>query len=168
MTTKIKVIAFDLFGTVFDPSGVPIEEKREYVRQFTNKEFSPMKLPYSWREIPAFPDSKEGIELLRSRYKVITCSNWDYSTTCGALYHSNIRVDGIIQLSEIRCYKPKLAAYAHICDAFLVEPSEVLFITGNKGGPDNTGAPEKIGMRTILIRHGWPNTITELAGEMGC
>ena len=164
----IKVIAFDLFGTVFDHSGVPVEQKREYVRRFTSERYFPMRLPDSWGSIPAFPDAREGIQLLRTKYKVITCSNWDWHTTRACLRHNQIEVDGIIDLFDISAYKPKLITYAYICDKMQVEPGEVLFVTGNKGGPDNMGGPEKIGMKTILIRHGWPKDIIELAGEMGC
>ncbi len=162
----IKVIACDLFGTLADPSGVPLEEKQAYVKRFTAKVYETMKLPVSWRHIPTFPDTKTGIQLLRTKYRVVTCSNWDYVTTWNWLRNNEIEVDDIIELRDISAYKPKLITYAHICDVMEVDPSEVLFVTGNKGGPDNMGAPEKIGMKSILIRNGWPNDLIELAGEI--
>lgn len=166
MTTK--VIAFDLFGTVFDPIFAKAKDRAKYIERMTAKSYEKMRLPKAWQKLPAFPDAKDGIALLRNKFKVVTCSNWDFETTVDCLSFNNIDVDYVVDISWVRAYKPKLVTYAHICDVMQVEPGEVLFVTGNKGGPDNTGAPEKIGMKTILIRHGWPNTITELAGEMGC
>lgn len=164
----IKVVALDWFGTVVNPIDVPKVEIQDYVRRTKHPVYHRMYLPTSWEKIPAFPDSKEGIELLRTRFKVVTCSNWNYGAIRNCLVYNGIEVDKIIEPEEVQAYKPSLVTYALICDKMQVNPDEVLFVTGNKGGPDNTGAPEKIGMKTILIRHGWPNNLIELAGEMGC
>lgn len=172
MTTKIKVIAFDVLGTIINPAKALKDDIIKYVKHvntwYMPEFYKPVDIPFYWRELDAFPDAKEGIELLARHYDIVTCSNWDVDSTNAVLEHNDISVDGIINLEERRTFKPQLCAYASICDYASRKPEEVLFVTGNKGGPDNTGAPEKIGMKTILIRHGWPNTIIELAGEMGC
>jgi FMN phosphatase YigB (HAD superfamily) len=71
----IKLIAFDLFGTVFDLFTVPKDEIRDYIQQVRRETWEPLRLPESWVNIPLFEDSKEGLKRLKTKYKLVTCSN---------------------------------------------------------------------------------------------
>ena len=64
-----RVIAFDVFGTVFDLSSTPRGEVAAYAQHLrTCRErccWLPLDLPASWRSLPAHPDAAEGIRRLR-------------------------------------------------------------------------------------------------------
>lgn len=165
---QIKVVAFDCFGTVFDLSDTPRDEIRDYIRQVRRPEWAPLDLPASWAELPAFPDSAEGIERLRSRYMVVTCANGPLGLLATMSKRSGVTWDAIIPLELNRVYKPDLRAYRSVAEIMGVEPGEVLIVTGNEGSPDLV-APKEIGMQTMRIRDpdGGPQTIIELAELLG-
>lgn len=160
---EIKVIAFDLFGTVLDLPAVDRQEVRDYIAQVRRPEWSPLELPKSWENIPAHADSATGIDRLRKRYIVVTCSNAPLGLQARMLKHNGICVDAIIPLEMVKAYKPDLKAYQLIADLLGVQPSEVLMVTGNDGSPD-LEYPKRIGMNTQRIRGSdGPQTIPELA-----
>lgn len=162
----IKVIAFDVFGTVFDLSGVDRDEIRAYARHIKKEIWSPLHLPKSWETLPAHPDSKEGIELLRKKYFVCTCSNGPLGLLSKLSKHNDISWDAIIPLELNRVYKPKLRAYMTVCEVLNVQPEEVCMVTANKDFGD-LEASESLGMTPKLIRYEGDNII-DLAMGMGC
>jgi len=162
---SLKVIAFDLFGTVFDASGVDLEERRAYIRHVRKHqlEWRPLVLPQSWRTIPAHPDSAEGLRMLRDAgFQVVTLTNWPREQIEAASANAGIEWDRMILLENYRCYKPTLGAYGAVAEEMGCETAETLMVTANPGSGDDT-KPLLIGMQTQVIRHGTPNTIIELA-----
>lgn len=172
--SKIKVVAFDLFGTVFDLSGVPKQEIRDYIAHIRKPKWSPLALPESWKQLPPHPDSKEGIHRIARKIPVVACSNARYRFTSNLLSDCGINMphdDYPMRITEIQnyqVYKPDPQAYLAVCEQFGPEPHEVLMVTGNEGSPDVEGA-RAVGMQSILIRQpGTPQTIIELAELLGC
>lgn len=158
----IKVVAFDLFGTVFDMTSVPRWQIDDYIAQVRAPEWSPLKLPDDWEYLRRFPDAWKGLQQLRkSRLAVVTCSNAPRKLTkslCGVL-----AFDGYTDIAANRVYKPHPQAYLAICQQFKCMPADVLMVTGNAGSPDIEGA-RAVGMQSILIRQpGTPPTIEALA-----
>lgn len=166
---SIKVIAFDLFGTVFDASTVDRDEVLAYVRHVRNDcvEWLPLLLPASWSDIPAHPDSAEGLRMLRAAgFKVVTCTNWPECQIDAASNNADIEWDHKVLLERYRIYKPHLSAYAAICQELGVAADEVLMVTANPGAGDDT-RPALIGMKSQVIREpGTPETIIELAKQL--
>lgn len=163
----IKVIAFDLFGTVFDPATADKADIHRYVdciRASAWTDLGNVSFPSFWN-IKPFPDSVEGLGRLRKDFKIVAASNWYPALVESVSDDNKIIWDAIMDFREVKAFKPKLVTYAHICDKMRVRPDEVLFITGNKGAGDDTN-PQKIGMRSILIRqpeYGYPTDIISLA-----
>lgn len=156
MFDNIKVIAFDLFGTVFNADGVSHEEKDAYVnhvRQYRTTQFwRPLHLPTSWQAMPPHADSAPGIRKLRILgYKCVTLTNWPYYQIQAASQNARIEWDQMILLERYRVYKPSLVAYAAAAERTRVLPSEVLMVTANPGAGDDT-YPARIGMRSLVIR----------------
>jgi len=170
-----KVIAFDLFGTVFDASGVDPEERRAYIRHVRKHPhdsgnsrvcWEPLILPKSWQTMPAHPDSAEGLRLLRAAgFKVVTLTNWPREQIEAASANAGIEWDRLILLEKCRCYKPTLGAYWAVAEEMGCETRETLMVTANPGSGDDTN-PLLIGMQTQVIRHGSPATIIELAEQL--
>ena len=172
----IKVVAFDLFGTVFDPQSVHERDREIYIHALkhwrTHRQYIPLH-PVSidsFTRMQPYPDAKQGIAWLREmKFKVVAASNIHSLVTDSASFIQNIRWDGIMPYERMEIYKPDLAAYAAICDAAKCLPSEVLFVTGNHG-PHSIGddtEPLKIGMQTAKIRRDSPiQTIIDLAATL--
>lgn len=158
----IKVIAFDVFGTVFDLSGVDREEIRAYAHHIRKPEWSPLHLPRSWETLPAHPDAAMGIKWLREKYLVVTCSNGPLGLLSRLSKHNNVSWDAIIPIEMKKVYKPNPRAYLTVCDLLNVNPDEVMMVTANKDFGD-LEATDALGMQPMLIRNpGTPKTIIEL------
>jgi 2-haloalkanoic acid dehalogenase type II len=162
------VIAFDVFGTVFDLSSIDRQEVRDYARHIRQTEWQPLKLPAHWERLPAHPDSREGIERLRQNHIVVTCSNGPLGLLAKLSKHNGISWDAIIPLELNRVYKPNQRAYMTVCQVLNVQPTDVMMVTANKDFGD-LEASAKLGMKPMLIRDGdgdGPKTIIELAESL--
>lgn len=165
---NLKVIAFDVFGTVFNLDNIPRQEIKDYVHHIRQPEWKPLALPSSWELMPIHPDSIEGVRRLRNKFKVVTCSNGPVKMLRALSRNAGIEWDCFIPLEENRVYKPDLRAYGTICETMGVDASEVLMVTANETSGD-LEAPLKIGMNTMEIRGlEGPKTIIELAELLGC
>lgn len=170
---RISVVAFDVFGTVFDLSGVSGFELRNYVDQIERPEWMPLLLPEPWERLPAHPDAREGINRLRGEYVVVTCSNGPLGLLAMMSKNAGLCWDAIVPLEMNRVYKPDRRAYLTVCEVFDVPPESVLMVTANpKLGRNDFGdvqAARLVGMQSVLIRHeGGPRDIIELAERLGC
>ncbi len=162
----IKVIAFDCFGTVFDMSGVPSGDIVNYVNHVRHEDFTPYVFPDSWWRLKAHPDSAEGIKKLQlAGFKCVALSNGS-STLIGHISILNgINWDHIVDLIAHRVYKPHLGAYRTIQADLGTPPEETLMVTANPTFGDLEGS-SAVGMQSHVIRHGYPNTILELAASL--
>lgn len=162
---RVDVIAFDLFGTVFDMRYAPSEEIKAYAEHIRKPEWSPLRLPTAWQSMPAFSDSCDGIDRLRDDFCVVTCSNAPLGLQIALCKHAGIQFDGMIPLELSRVFKTNPRAYLTICDVMDVAPSRVLMVTANKTFGD-LEASSSLGMQSVLIRgESRFSTIRDLAKE---
>ena len=162
----IKVIAFDVFGTVFDLSRVDIEEIRAYAAHIRQPGWSPLHLPKSWETLPAHADAAEGIERLRSNFFVVTCSNGPLGLLAKLSKHNGISWDAIIPLELNKVFKPNGKAYLTVCEVLGMLPEEVMMVTANYKFGD-LEASKALGMEPMYIRGASPvRDIIELAEIM--
>ncbi len=161
------VIAFDLFGTVFDLAGVPHQELKDYAAHIKQPEWSPLHLPASWEFLPAHPDSAEGIARLRRKFAVVSCSNAPLGLQAKMMKRADIRFDCLIPLELNKVFKTNPKAYMTVCEVMGEEPKDVLMVTANEKFGD-LEASRALGMDAILIRGavGVPDII-ELARRLG-
>lgn len=165
----IKVIAFDLFGTVFDLSTTPKDEIKDYIKQVKDDVWKPLVLPQSWKNMPLFDDSIEGLKRLKKKYKVVTCSNAPISLQTSMMSKDLLLLwDNFIDFTEVQAYKPDPKTYSLVYQEMNVRPEECLMVTGNEGSPDLEGA-KAVGMNSIGIRKAKINcdTIIDLAKFLG-
>lgn len=164
----MKVIAFDVFGTVVDFSKVDREDVRAYARHIRKPEWSPLHLPAAWEHLPPHPDSVEGIARLRQKFFVVTCSNGPLGLLAKLSKNAGISWDAIIPLELNRVFKTDPRAYLTVCEVLGVAPADVLMVTANKTFGDIEAATT-LGMQAQLIRgdSGVPS-ITALADKLGC
>lgn len=171
--STIRVVAFDLFGTVFDMSNVPRAEIVAYVDHFEKPEWSPLELPASWEFLPPHPDSRYGIKRIGERFRAVTCSNGPLWLTRGMSDRIGIPWNTIVPLEANRVFKPDPRAYMTVCDVTGVPPQSVLMVTANPrlGRKDygDVEAARAVGMQSVLIRgeSDIPDIIA-LAERLGC
>lgn len=159
----IRVIAFDCFGTVFNMDGVSRDEIAAYVAHVKRNDFSPFRFPQSWYDLKLHPDSADGIsKLQKAGFRCIALSNGSRDLIKHVSVNGGIAWDHIIDLVSHRVYKPHVDAYRTVEKDLGVVPIETLMVTANPTFGDIEGA-ESIGMPSQVIRHGYPNTIVELA-----
>lgn len=170
----LKVIAFDLFGTVFDPSSATLRDMEHYtfrLRAWRNEgRYMPVREVESFRTLKPFDDSSEGLKSIRDAgFKVVAASNIPKCIVEDMCRNAGIEFDAIMEFERYAVYKPALAAYAAVCDLMKCSASEVLFVTGNHGkhGIGDDVEPLKIGMQTAKIRRDSPiQTIIDLAATL--
>lgn len=152
----IKVIAFDVFGTVVDFARTPVEEVKHYARQLKyfkeTKEWKPLDLPQSWENLPTHYDSPIGLNLLRTKYIVVTCSNGPLGLMTKLLKNNYCHFDAIIPLEMNKVYKPDHRAYKTVLDTFNLKPEEMMMVTANRDFGDIEAAKE-LGIQPMYIRN---------------
>jgi HAD superfamily hydrolase (TIGR01493 family) len=161
--SRIRCVAFDCFGTVFDMSGVHNDEIYNYVNHVRRDDFTPFTFPDSWWYLKAHTDSAEGIRRLQSVGLVcVALSNGSRQLINHISLANTIEWNHIVSLIAHRVYKPHRDAYLTIQADLGIVPSETLLVTANPSFGDIEGAAA-VGMQSQVIRHGHPNTIIELA-----
>ena len=148
----IKVVAFDVFGTVVSLDWADRAEIKAYANHIRKPEWSPLTLPESWEHLPPHADSIPGIDCLRPGAMVVTCSNAPLGMMAKLSKNVGLRWDAIIPLELNQVFKPNPKAYLTVCEVLGVAPEEVLMVTANKDFGDIEGA-RSVGMRSVLIRH---------------
>ena len=160
---ELKCLAFDCFGTIFNMQAVQREDIKAYVSHVRSGNFSPYKFPNYWYELPLHADCIEGMRRLQVLgFTCLAFSNASVELIQAICSRTGLRFDGIVDLVAHKCYKPNLGAYTAIQSQFGFEPSEIMIVTANPTFGDTEGATHH-GMRSQVIRHGYPDNLIELA-----
>lgn len=165
----IKVIAFDVFNTVFRLDGRPLSERIAY-GDHIKKKWEPLKLPVEWETLPAHIDAAVGIDMLRRKYMVATLSNGPLGLLAKVSKFNHISWDAIVPLELGQVFKPSIGAYMLFAEVLGFKYDEIMMVTANKTFGDLEAA-DILGMKPQLIRDSreqCPQTIIELAKELGC
>jgi len=166
-SSRIKCIAFDCFGTVFDMAGVSREEIGDYVRHVRKADFAPYAFPHGWWHLRLHPDAAEGVKSLQQAgFKCVALSNGSANLLEHVSLAGGIEWDEVIDLAKHRVYKPNVDAYLTVEQETGFKPKECLMVTANPTFGDIEGSAA-IGMRSQVIRQpGEPANIIELANRL--
>ena len=151
---KVKVILFDVFGTLVDVSTVPTEEKRRYVRATQQTPRMNILPPASWDELPTFPEVVDGIARLRDDVGlfVVTLSNLPIVTQAVIFRNNGVIVDAMIDLETDCNYKPRAEAYKRAEEVLRqFDKESFLMVSANVGFGDASMAWAR-GWQGIHIR----------------
>jgi len=161
---KIKALAFDCFGTVFDMMPIPNRDILSYVEHVRKADFAPYAFPASWLNLKAHEDSAEGIKMIQKLgIKCVALSNGSYELLGHISKQNGIEFDHIVNLAAHRVYKPHQAAYLTVQKDLGIDPGDTLMVTANPTFGDLEGA-ESVGMHACVIRHDLLHeTIVDLA-----
>ena len=142
---------------------VPKEDLVYYGNVLRNPIWQPLVFPDTWKHIPAHKDSKLGLEMLKSRHKVIALSNAPKDMMLELSANNGIVWDHVIGLEAYKVYKPNPLAYLVACAELDCNPSECLMVSANKTFGDIENS-RKVGMNSVLIRSEEIVDIPHLAG----
>lgn len=149
----IQLLAFDLFGTIFDLKNVDREELKEYGRQINRNlgKWEPFDLPDHWAQLPLHDDAVEGLYALKeSGYKLVTFSNAPAALQLRMLGNYSLPFHAITPLELFQMSKPNKAIYAKL-SLWGYRPEECGMVTANESFGDIVGAADA-GMKPLLIR----------------
>jgi 2-haloacid dehalogenase len=142
------------------------------------------KLVRGWRQLRAWPDSREGLDRLRRRHVTATLSNGHVALLADLLKFAGLRVDAVLSAQLAASYKPDAKVYLTALDLLDCPPEEAGMVAAH--GSDLEAAAA-LGLRPIFIHRPleWgPGTppagaptldglleadgLDHLAGKLGC
>lgn len=101
------------------------------------------------RRLPPWPDSRAGIEAVRSECRVITLSNAGALPLIDSSRASGILWDGVLSAEMVHCAKPDPRVYRFLLDQIRLDPAEVVMVAAH---PWDLRAAAEHGLRTAYVR----------------
>jgi 2-haloacid dehalogenase len=137
-----------------------------------------------WRRLRPWPDSRDGLERLRSGYVTATLSNGHVALLADLLKFGDLRFDAVLSAQLAASYKPDPAVYLTALDLLECDPGDAGMVAAHAG---DLRAAAAVGLRPLFIRRplewglGGPaeqppdldglvdaDSLTALAGALGC
>lgn len=137
-----------------------------------------------WRRLRPWPDSRDGLERLRSGFLTATLSNGHIALLAGLLKFGGLRFDAVLSAQLAASYKPDPAVYLTALDLLECGPGEAGMVAAHAG---DLQAAAAVGLRPLFIRRPleWgpdspaeqppdldglvdAESLTALAGTLGC
>ena len=102
----------------------------------------------AWHRLPGWPDSSEGINLLKKKYILATQSNGNIALIVNMAKFSNLNWDVVLGAEVIGHYKPEPEAYLKACSALDLKTEECLMVAAHD---DDLKAASLQGMKTAYV-----------------
>ena len=102
----------------------------------------------AWHRLPGWPDSSDGLYLLKKKYILASQSNGNIALIVNMAKFSNLNWDVILGAEVIGHYKPELEAYLKACSALDLKTEECLMVAAHD---DDLKAASLQGMKTAYV-----------------
>ena len=193
---NIKLLAFDVFGTVVDWHGSLVKEIErlkldvdsnefalawragyipamqrvmsgelgwtllddlhrmvldEILQKFDLKNLSEDQkrhLNKAWHRLDAWPDSVEGLQRLKSKYKICTLSNGNIGLLANMAKNAGLPWDCILSAEVFRQYKPHPDTYLGVAKVFDLAPEDVMLVAAHQNDLESA---RLCGLKTAYI-----------------
>jgi len=166
-TSAANIVLFDCFGTIFNMKCVAKQDLIYYGSVLAKPIWERLYFPKYWRAIPAHPDSKNGLEMIRDAgYIICALSNAPSELMKELSDNAGIIWDHIIPLEKYRIYKPNPLAYLTACAELNCKPSDCVMVSANKSFGDLESSVS-IGMRSIFLDRDAKHTVATVAHTLG-
>jgi 2-haloacid dehalogenase len=103
----------------------------------------------SWRRLPAWPDTRRGLERLRGRHVTATLSNGHVALLVDLVRFADLRFDAVLSAQLAGSYKPDPVVYATAAELLGVAPQALGMVAAH--GQDLVAAAE-VGLRPLFVR----------------
>jgi 2-haloacid dehalogenase len=102
-----------------------------------------------WRQLRAWPDSREGLDRLRRRHVTATLSNGHLALLADLLKFAGLRVDALLSAQLAGSYKPDPEVYLTALRLLDCPPAEAGMVAAH---PKDLRAAAALGLRPIFVR----------------
>jgi 2-haloacid dehalogenase len=102
-----------------------------------------------WRQLRAWPDSREGLDRLRRRHVTATLSNGHLALLADLLKFAGLRVDALLSAQLAGSYKPDPEVYLTALRLLDCPPAEAGMVAAH---PEDLRAAAALGLRPIFVR----------------
>ena len=102
----------------------------------------------AWHRLPGWPDSSDGLSLLKKKYILATQSNGNIALIVNMAKFSNLNWDVILGAEVTGHYKPEPEAYLKACNALNFKTEECLMVAAHD---DDLKAASLQGMKTAYV-----------------
>jgi 2-haloacid dehalogenase len=106
-------------------------------------------LVQAWRRLRAWPDTRRGLERLRTRYRTATLSNGHVALLVDLFRFADLRVDAILSSQLAGSYKPDPRVYARALELLECQPGQAAMVAAHG---DDLVAAAKVGLRPLFVR----------------
>jgi 2-haloacid dehalogenase len=118
-----------------------------------------------WHKLRPWPDSVEGIGMMKKKYVVATLSNGNVALLINMAKNSGIPWDHCFSGETFHHYKPDPESYLGVVDSMYLKPHQVMLVAAHNG---DLKAAQKCGLSTGFVHrpkeHG-PNQKTDLKAD---
>jgi 2-haloacid dehalogenase len=177
---NIKVLAFDVFGTVVDWRSSVIAEGEQLgatkgldvdYRQMLEETLVKFEIDClseeeiddfnrAWHRLKPWRDSVPGLQRLKSRFVITTLSNGNISLLTNMAKHAGLPWDCILSAENVKRYKPHPEVYLLVPQLFDLAPNQVMMVAAHE---HDLQSARKHGLRTAYVHrpaeHGPEKTI---------
>ena len=101
----------------------------------------------AWHRLPGWPDSSDGLSLLKKKYILATQSNGNIALIVNMAKFSNLNWDVILGAEVIGHYKPEPEAYLKACNALNFKTEECLMVAAHE---DDLRSARQQGMLSLI------------------
>jgi len=102
-----------------------------------------------WRRLRPWPDSREGLDRLRSRHLTATLSNGHVALLADLLKFADLRVDALLSAQLADGYKPDPQVYLTALRLLDCRPGDAAMVAAH---PSDLRAAAALGLRPIFVR----------------
>lgn len=102
----------------------------------------------AWHRLTPWPDSVAGLQRLRRRFPLATCSNGNVALLMHMARNAGLPWDAILGAEPARAYKPLPEAYLRTADFLGLPPQRVMLVAAHN---DDLVAARSQGLRTAFV-----------------
>jgi 2-haloacid dehalogenase len=103
------------------------------------------ELNLAWHKLDAWPDVGPGFARLHKRFLMAPCSNGNIALMADVARRNNLPWDAILGSEIAQGYKPQPKVYLATCEAFNLEPAQVMMCAAHSG---DLAAAQALGLKT--------------------
>ncbi|MGH1370413.1 MAG: haloacid dehalogenase type II [Cellvibrionaceae bacterium] len=105
-------------------------------------------LNLAWNRILAWPDSLEGLQMMKDDFLIMPFSNGDFRCLLDIAKHNRLPWDAIISADFFKKVKPDISIYDDAAKMLCLEPEEIMMVACHAQDLD---AARKAGFRTAYV-----------------
>ena len=103
---------------------------------------------FAWNRIEAWPDSAQGLTMMKENFLIMPFSNGDYRCMLDIAKHNGLPWDGIISAEFFNKVKPEPGVYYGAAEMLNLEPAQIMMVACHATDLD---AARKCGFRTAYV-----------------